>query len=250
MVRHPDDEALAALALGDGAPADAAHAETCAVCRAEVDAYAETLEHATALGATPLTAPPDRVWQAIKAEIAQEDATMPAPAPEAVRDARVTPPSGTGVDELAARRSRRAPRWLLAAGAAAAGVVVGAFGVTFLATDDAEVGTVIASTDLALLVDESPAGTAEVVVRDDGTEVLVIDTDTESVTDAYLEVWLIDTSVEGMISLGPLTGSHAELVIPAGFEFADFPIVDISVEPLDGVPTHSGDSVTRGILES
>lgn len=28
-----------------------------------------------------------------------------------------------------------------------------------------------------------------------------------------------------------------------------FPIVDISAEPLDGVPTHSGDSVTRGVLD-
>ncbi|WP_084124756.1 anti-sigma factor [Demequina sp. NBRC 110054] len=240
MVRHPDDEALAALALGDGAQADEAHVATCDQCRAEVEAYSDVLAHAAAAGPTPLTAPPERVWDAIRDEITQDEPPAARPSPT---------PVATG-DELAARRSRQAPRWMFAAVAAAAGVVVGAFGVTFLRSDDAPLGTVVATAPLASLSDESPAGSAEVVVRDDGTELLVIDTDTAAVTDAYLEVWLIDTSVEGMISLGPLTGDHAELVIPAGFDVAAFPIVDISVEPLDGVPTHSGDSVTRGILES
>ena len=84
----------------------------------------------------------------------------------------------------------------------------------------------------------------------DGTRVLVVDTTAPQVDDADLEVWLIDPNIEGMVSLGFLTSDTAEFEIPAGYAVADYPIVDVSVEPRDGVPTHSGDSVTRGVLES
>jgi len=30
---------------------------------------------------------------------------------------------------------------------------------------------------------------------------------------------------------------------------ADYPLVDISIEPYDGNPTHSGDSIVRGQLD-
>ncbi|WP_084074260.1 anti-sigma factor [Demequina sp. NBRC 110052] len=230
MSRHPDDDALAAVALGDGVSADVAHVDSCAACRIEVEAYVDAMSRVASAGAVPLTAPPARVWDAIVADIAE-----PAPAV---------------VDELAQRRERRGSRWFVGVAAAAAGVIVGGVGAVAIVSGGSGLdGTVVASAPLASLADDAPAGTAEVVQRDDGSEVLVIDTTSVPVEDAYLEVWLIDTSVEGMISLGPLTGDHAELVIPAGFDVGAFPIVDISVEPLDGVPTHSGDSVTRGVLE-
>lgn len=257
MPRHPEEEALAALALGDGTPDDAVHVDGCSTCRAEVDAYVDAMARAVGAGPVTLVAPPARVWEAIQDELS-EDQGSPGASPQTVSATVGAAPtlegsgSGSGAgaaDELAARRARRMPRWAFAANAAAAGVVVGAFGVSLLGGAEPGLqGTVVATAPLAALADDAPAGTAEVVQREDGTEVLVIDTDTASVTDAYLEVWLIDTSVEGMISLGPLTGGHAELEIPAGFDVASFPIVDISVEPLDGVPTHSGDSVTRGVL--
>jgi hypothetical protein len=41
-----------------------------------------------------------------------------------------------------------------------------------------------------------------------------------------------------------------EFELPADLDLEQFPIVDVSVEPLDGVPTHSGVSVARGELES
>jgi hypothetical protein len=37
-------------------------------------------------------------------------------------------------------------------------------------------------------------------------------------------------------------------VIPAGVGTDVFPIIDLSIEPVDGVPTHSGKSVLRGVL--
>lgn len=244
MSRHPDDDVLAAVALGDGVTADVAHVDSCAACRVEVEAYVDAMSRVVGAGSVPLTAPPARVWDAIVAEI-DEEPIEEVEAAEAEPSTDAAPP----VDELAARRERRAPRWLVGV-AAAAGVIVGGVGAgAILSSGSGLDGAVVASAPLASLADESPAGTARVVQRDDGSEVLVIDTTSVPVEDAYLEVWLIDTSVEGMISLGPLTGDHAELVIPAGFDVGAFPIVDISVEPLDGVPTHSGDSVTRGVLQ-
>ena len=59
---------------------------------------------------------------------------------------------------------------------------------------------------------------------------------------SYVEVWLIDREVKGMISLGPFHGD-GDYAIPAGVDPAKYPIVDVSIEPADGVPTHSGVSI-------
>ena len=59
-------------------------------------------------------------------------------------------------------------------------------------------------------------------------------------------MWLIDSQVKGMISLGPYHG-NGNYLIPSGVDPADYPIVDVSIEPSDGVPTHSGVSIVRGI---
>ena len=49
------------------------------------------------------------------------------------------------------------------------------------------------------------------------------------------------------MSLGPFRGNGLYLV-PAGVDPARFPIVDVSEEPPDGQPTHSGISLLRGDL--
>ncbi len=51
-----------------------------------------------------------------------------------------------------------------------------------------------------------------------------------------------------MQSLGPIDGS-GRVALPDGLDPALYATVDISVEPLDGVPTHSGQSVLRGTLD-
>jgi hypothetical protein len=38
--------------------------------------------------------------------------------------------------------------------------------------------------------------------------------------------------------------------VPAGLQLADFPVVDVSDEPLDGNPAHSTVSIVRGTLNS
>jgi hypothetical protein len=54
--------------------------------------------------------------------------------------------------------------------------------------------------------------------------------------------------VSKLVSLGPLRPDGV-YDLPAGLEPEQFPIVDVSLEPIDGDPTHSGDSLLRGQLE-
>ncbi len=151
--------------------------------------------------------------------------------------------------ENTATRERR--NWPLLTSVAAASALVATVGTLVVTTveDDVPVGDVVAQAALLDLSTEAAAGTAVVEEREDGARVLVVDVDSLESTDGYLEVWLIDESVVGMISLGHLTEEHAEFVIPEDFPVSEFPIVDISIEPLDGNPAHSGQSITRGILD-
>jgi anti-sigma-K factor RskA len=64
---------------------------------------------------------------------------------------------------------------------------------------------------------------------------------------SYFELWMIDKDVKGMVSLGPFHG-NGDYRVPDGIDIAKFPIVDISIEPADGTPTHSGESAVRGKL--
>ena len=59
---------------------------------------------------------------------------------------------------------------------------------------------------------------------------------------------MIDPEVSQLVSLGPLR-EDGLYDLPAGLDPEAFPIVDVSVEPIDGDPTHSGDSLLRGQLQ-
>ncbi len=50
-----------------------------------------------------------------------------------------------------------------------------------------------------------------------------------------------------MVSLGAVDGS-GRLAIPRGIDPTVYRVVDVSIEPADGVPTHSGRSVLRGTM--
>ncbi|SEJ12993.1 anti-sigma factor [Demequina mangrovi] len=246
-MRHCDEEELAALALGDPIDAAAAaHAAGCERCATEVEDLRAVAGRVQGAAGVELVAPPARVWTAIEAEIAADPRSSAVKVDEG--DGVDEGPAVEPEDELARRRERRSP-WVVGIAAAAAGAIIGgvAVGLVVSGGDDGG-GTLVAQAPLADLATDAPAGSARVERRDDGTEVLVLDTPVPAAGDANLEVWLIDTDVVGMVSLGFLTGDHQEFEIPAGYDVADFPIVDVSVEPSDGDPTHSGDSVTRGVL--
>jgi anti-sigma-K factor RskA len=66
----------------------------------------------------------------------------------------------------------------------------------------------------------------------------------------FLEVWLINTDLKRMVSVGVLpNGSNAqEFPITSTLLEQGYVIVDISREPFDDRPQHSGDSLLRGTL--
>ena len=67
--------------------------------------------------------------------------------------------------------------------------------------------------------------------------------------DSNREVWLITEDATEIISLGMLEGQTGEFVVPDAVDLREFVLVDVSDEPVDGDPTHSGDSIVRGALD-
>ena len=219
---HCDPQTLSLIAIGEEPSAEeAVHLVTCDECRREWESLRAVADVARDIDDDDLMAPPVHVWAAISEEIAEPTNVVP-------------------------MRSRRgfAP-WL--AVAAAIGLVVGGVTGAVIMSRPAP-STIVASVPLEPLADYSATGNASVEVVD-GTEMLSVDVSDLPSTDGYFEVWLLASDASSMIALGTLgPGETAKLPLPAGISLADYPVVDISVEPYDGDPTHSTDSVVRGTL--
>ncbi|HQG70883.1 MAG TPA: anti-sigma factor [Rhodoglobus sp.] len=225
-MRHIDPDVLALLALGEnaGTESDRGHLAACADCRSEL----ENLAHAAAVGRSTLDAgellqPDERVWRSIQAEVAE-------PAP---------------VIPLRPRLARR-----LLAVAAAVVVLVGGVGVTLWALQPAPV-TLLASATL----DAFPAwvgstGSAVVEQTAAGARFVDVTFQAPATEGGFREVWLISSDTSQLVSLGVVRGDTGRFTIPDGLDLTRYDLVDISEEPIDGNPEHSGDSILRGQLRS
>jgi hypothetical protein len=253
-VQHCTPEQLALAALREPLPADdATHLDSCGACRAEVASLRRVVD---ALAVPELAAPgaavppPPGVWAGIAA--ATGVATAPRPrtpdaAPAVPRPAAVAPP--TAPAEVVPLRTRRARLLPAAAASLVVGVGIGA-GAVALGTGDDD-GLAVAAAALDPLDDRGATGEARAVERPDGSRVLELDLSAADPDDGFYEVWLIDEAVEDMYSLGVVRGGgEIALEVPPGVDLGEFPVVDVSLEPLDGDPLHSGVSVARGVLES
>ena len=233
---HADPEQLAGLALDptDG-PADVRdHAETCPECAALVAAFTGARRRA---GADALVPPPAELRAQVLAEVHAGDAQ---------------PPSGSVPAEPAARRG--VPLWLVAVAAALAllaGVGIGRLtGSTETpeAVDPPDTGTVVAATSLTALDSDAERGEASAVQTDDTFTIRVSASELGDEPGVH-EVWLINVDGKRMISIGLLaSGDEGEFAVPMDLIDEGYRIVDISVEPDDGDPTHSGVSIARGEL--
>jgi anti-sigma factor RsiW len=261
-VSHCDPETLALLSLGEsvGTPGDEHHLATCQECQVEVSGLTSLVGAARAGGPITLDAPPPAVWDRIQGELglaARATVTPITPAGtdtglgEEADDAPAVAAPVVSLQEHRERRSRPG-MWLLAA-AGVGGIVLGGgitAAVTGSSSSEADL-TVAASVPLEPLPAWDTTGVAELATNDAGQQVLVVSLDQAAPADAgYQEVWLIDTDVAGMVSLGVLDGASGQFVVPEGVDVAQFPIVDVSLEPFDGDPTHSGDSIARGQIEA
>jgi hypothetical protein len=243
-MQHVDEELLTLLALQAEQP-DAeteAHLRGCEQCRADLSALRRVVAAGTdAPRDEELLTPPPRVWDGITAALAV------APPTQAERSrtegARVTP--------MRPSPGRRAlPTWL----AVAASFVVGAIAAGSLVAlvvdgDEADrpAGQTVAEAELDPLDETGTAGSAA-VIEVSGERLLDVRVDDRTPGAGYREVWLLDADAGRLVSLGVLTGTHSRLVIPDGLDLADYPVVDVSREPLDGDPAHSSDSIARGEL--
>lgn len=233
---HCDPEVIALRALGEdaGTSVDDQHLQACASCRTELDQLSAVVVAGRSLDpAQRLTDPPPAVWDRICAELADDPVAEPTAASAVVTELRPRRRWSTGLLVAASVAS-------LAAG------VVGAVIVT-AGQDTAPAGTVVATTSLAPLPDHSGDGAAE-VVNAAGTETLHVDATGLTGGDGFYEVWLIDPDTFEMVGLGVLDGEQGDFAVPAGLDLSRFSVVDVSLEPFDGDPTHSKDSVVRGQL--
>lgn len=180
---------------------------------------------ARADGSDGLETPPAGIWDSIEARLAPE-------------------PAASSGDVVSLDRARAQRRWLVGVAAAAvAAVVIAVVGIAV--TDDEPAGREVATVMLDPLAGAG-SGNA-VLVDDDGRLVLDVAIDGVDPAGGYLEVWLLDPAVTELVSLGPAR-DDGRYEIPAGLDVAVVPVVDVSIEPFDGDPGHSGASVLRGIL--
>lgn len=181
-------------------------------------------------------APPDHVWESVVARLGEDPAAragMPQRATARTRH------RGRGSGR------RRLPAVLVAA---AAGALVTWAGLALTSGEDpaGDSGQILAQGALAPLTAEQPAGTAT-VVEIDGRQRLRVELDeAPAAGEGYLEVWLLRPDVSGLVTLGVLDGASGDYLVPAGLDLADYPVVDISLEQLDGDPGHGGQSLVRG----
>lgn len=289
---HPEDELLAALALGEAVtPPDEAHVAACAVCSAVVTELRDLAARVGPAVHEELTYPSDAVWQRIAAALDDDAGFGRTAAPaSAIALAALSPadPDGSGPDgvhrtekvdgvrlravpaapvtqpaadeqpggaapaeapeesdELAARRRPRLG-WLL--GAVAAGVAIGVVGAQV--PNWVAPPTVLARAALDTLDTNERRGEAELVQGRDQALDLRVQVEQLPAGTGYLEVWLINTDLTRMVSVGVLPDQVASdrFRVTQGLIDAGYTIVDISREPLDDKPQHSGQTLARGAL--
>ena len=258
MDQHCDPEVLALAALGE--PLNdhtlSSHIASCPLCQREIDELRSTVSVArSALGERELHAPPAHVWQSVRGELglsADLQPAAPAGGLAGDRSSLDDAPIAAPVNLTAVRERRAGIRRFIApvVASAAAAALVAAMVVSWSVGSPRDQGVTVASAQLdALPAWSGSTGDAIITERADGDRVIRVSLDAAVDDSVVREVWLLTQNVDGLISVGLLNGSSGEFVIPRSVDLERYSIVDISAEPLDGDPTHSGDSIVRGALD-
>ncbi len=242
---HIDPDVLmdCALSFEDSMPPDVSiHLDACPACREELVSLKQVISMTRESADFPLVSPPEHLWPAIASALDAE-----------------TPP---GVSSLSSRRTRTRPvgavsraGWWLAA-AAVAGVVIGSAATALVVRRDQSAPSpspvTLASAQLDTLDTKNPLGTARLVRADGKVDLDVQAAGLTPAPDGYLEVWLINTDLTRMVSIGVMQPGAREQTFAVSQELIDqgYVIVDISREAFDDKPTHSGESLVRGALKA
>jgi hypothetical protein len=154
----------------------------------------------------------------------------------------------TTVLDLPQLREPRARRqWPLLVAAAVLSLVAGTgIGLGFAWRDAADPtpGTTLASFELDALAPGVAATTA--TLTEVGTDrAVLVDLARLPTIDGFHEVWLLSADATRLVSLGPVR-TDGTYIVPANVDLIELPVLDVSAEPSDGDPGHSGDSLLRG----
>lgn len=277
-MEHLHEDQLLDLLGTDPIPADAGtHLAECADCRRTVDEL-RTITGQLKTAPVTLERPDPAVWQRILHEVDEPTERDTTPDTDRGRERDTNPVSESGTDPVSERdttegtgegtaegtaegtepprRLRSTPsasstsgrlKWLLAVAAALVlGAVVGRISA---GSDDAPRTTVLARAQLDTLTrDQQRLGTASLTRTGDTTSVKVA-MDSLPSRGRIVEVWLINKDGKRMVSVGFLDGTGPQtFAIDPRLLDEGYVIVDVSREPLDGNPAHSGDSIVRGTL--
>lgn len=200
----------------------------------------------------PSERPSEAVWDAVAAELSQAEADSypQGRGQREFRDSTGAPvvgqdegPGGQAVVRtITSARSWGRPMAILTSVAAA--LLVGI--PLFLASREGD--DPLARAELAALDGFDGSGQAEF----DGQSLNVRFDGSEAPDGAYYELWLLDVEgqeVEGLQSLGRVeVAADGSFTIPEDVDLTEFDVVDVSIEPDDGNPDHSGASILRGGL--
>jgi hypothetical protein len=182
--------------------------------------------------------PPDGLFDRIVAGLDEAGpATVPAPA---------------DVPSLGDRRAgvERGRNWmpLMVAAAVFAVLVVAGVVVRLAAPSAPEIAGRALLTSDGLPNRNDLIGQAQ-LVRVDGKQEIDLDVpDLPEAAGSYFELWLLAPDGTRLQSLG-VTDGHGRYLVPTGIDPHGYPLVDVSREPPDGNPAHSGDSLVRGRLD-
>lgn len=208
----------------------------------------------------------ERDIEALLRAMTEEDMTLETP-PDSVWadiEGRLEDDVGTGGAAVVSLADRRRRLGVVVAGVAAAAVLL-VVAITVVATRDGDDVVEYASAELIFQADFDPLGldasATTTLIERDGTQQIrfdAVDLPAPASPDEDLELWLIGIDDTGDIAVIQTLGLVTDLddpgtfAIPADFSTDDYATVavDISVEPRDGVETHSGRSIVRGPLRA
>ncbi|HEV7951146.1 MAG TPA: anti-sigma factor [Glaciihabitans sp.] len=246
-MQHIDPDDLAVIAFDNNSltAEQEQHLAQCDQCADELHGLHRTVVAGRTAIHADLLSPPTTMWAKIQTELSMPVASETIE-PTATAD-HTSESSATDAPVIPLRRTRKAWPLLVAAGVVGilGGLVIS--GLWQIPSD-----AVIAEASLEPLPGWSAAGSAAVSQNNDGQRDVLVSIEGEDETESGVlrEVWLLNADATGLVSLGFLDGDTGTFVIPAGIDLEQYPLVDVSAEPNNGDPNHSGDSIVRGELRT